>query len=119
MKVWGLIPQMGTHQSAPISLRRDPEAYPLVPRWLLIIADIPLFVLLCFLIHRVSSPVVSWVAVEPSGTGLPSTLGSRGSIGAEPPSRASASGAPKYIASREYLYIHHTRVRVSPNHQNS
>jgi hypothetical protein len=35
------------------------------------------------------TPVVSLVAVEPSGTGLPSTLGSRGSIGAEPSYRAS------------------------------
>jgi len=43
LKVWGLIPQMGTRQSAPISPGRDPEAYPLVPRWLLIIADINLF----------------------------------------------------------------------------
>jgi hypothetical protein len=40
------------------------------------------------------------VAVEPSGKRLPSTFGSRGSIGAEPPSRASVSGAPKVIASR-------------------
>jgi len=51
--------------------------------------------------HRdIHIPMGSLTAVEPSGTGLPSTLGSRGSIGAEPPSRASASGALSIIASR-------------------
>jgi hypothetical protein len=51
--------------------------------------------------HRVLDiPMVSLVAVGPSGTVLLSILGSRGSIEAEPPSRASVSGAPKVIASR-------------------
>ena len=68
------------------------------------------------MIHRVFSPVASrdfhlphrdlgismgsWVAVEPSGMGLPSMLGSPKPFWAEPSYRASASGAPKVIASR-------------------
>jgi hypothetical protein len=94
-------------------LKGDVAQLPLVPRWLLIVIDINLFVLLCFLIHRVFSPVASrdfhlpqrdlgismgsLVAVEPSGTSM---LGSPKPFWAEPSSRASVSGAPKVIASR-------------------
>ena len=67
---------------------------PLVPRWSLFVIGINLFVLLCFLTHRdvIASlwssrdfhlpqrdhgiSMGSLVAVEPSGTGLPSMLGS-------------------------------------------
>jgi hypothetical protein len=38
----------------------------------------------------------SWVAVEPSGTGPPSMLGTPKPFWAEPSSRASVSGAPHY-----------------------
>jgi hypothetical protein len=44
--------------------------------------------------------VVSWVAVEPSGKGLPSRLKTSKPLWAEPSCRASVSGAPKVIASR-------------------
>jgi len=51
--------------------------------------------------HRVlDTPVVSWMAVEPSGMVLPSTLGSRGSRWGLCPNRASVSGALSIIASR-------------------
>jgi hypothetical protein len=91
---------------------------PLVPRWLLIIADINLLVLLCFLIHRdviaslwssgdfhlshgdMDIPMGSLVAVEPSGMGLPSMLKNQKPFRAEPSYRASASGALSIIASR-------------------
>jgi len=68
------------------------------------------------LIHRVFSPVASrdfhlpqrdlgismgsLVAVEPSGMGLPSRVETPKPFWAEPSYRASASGAPKVIASR-------------------
>ncbi len=42
----------------------------------------------------------SWVAVEPSGMGLPSILKISKPFWAEPSYRASVSGAPKVIASR-------------------
>jgi hypothetical protein len=51
--------------------------------------------------HRdMDIPMGSWVAVEPSGTGLPSRLKNPKPFWAEPSYRASASGAPKVIASR-------------------
>ena len=75
-------------------------ASPLVPRWSLIVIDILLFVLLCFLIHRVFSPVASgdfhlphrdlgismgsWVAVEPSGKGSHLCLRTRSPSGQSP-----------------------------------
>ena len=68
------------------------------------------------MIHRVFSPVASrgfhlphrdlgismgsWVAVEPSGMGLPSMLKNPKPFWAEPSYRASASGALGIIASR-------------------
>ncbi|MDT7894750.1 MAG: hypothetical protein RQ855_00945 [Desulfurococcales archaeon] len=88
---------------------------PLVPRWLLILICL---VLLCFLTHRDAKASLwssrdfhlpqrdlgismgSWVAVEPSGTGLPSMLETPKPLWAAPSYRASVSGAPKVIASR-------------------
>jgi hypothetical protein len=74
--------------------------------------------------------VVSLVAVEPSGKRLPSTFGSRGSIGAEPSSRAWVSGALNIIAprglstprySRDYHLIINTimdwMLKPKPRHQ--
>jgi hypothetical protein len=98
----------------PISLK------PLVPRWLLIAIDINLFWIVLLLDPQgcYSIPVViggfhlphrdlgismgSWVAVEPSGMGLPSTLGSPKPFWAEPSYRASVSGALGIIASRGF-----------------
>jgi len=85
------------------------------------------------LIHRVFSPVASrgfhlphrdlgismgsLVAVEPSGTGLPSRLGSLKPFWAEPSYRALASGAPKVIASRGLSTPRYSRDVTSSSKQ--
>ena len=85
------------------------------------------------MIHRVFSPVASgdfhlphrdlgismgsWVAVEPSGMGLPSILKTLKPFWAEPSYRASVSGAPKVIASRGLSTPRYSRDIASSSKQ--
>ena len=85
------------------------------------------------MIHRVFSPVASrdfhlphrdmgipmgsWVAVEPSGMGLPSMLKNPKPFWAEPSYRASVSGAPKVIASRGLSTPRYSRDIASSSKQ--
>jgi len=101
----------------------------------LIVIDINLFVLLCFSIHRdaiaslwlsrdfhlphrdLGISMGSWVAVEPSGMGLPSMLGSPKPFWAEPSYRASVSGALSIIASRGFSTPRSSRNIASSSKQ--
>jgi hypothetical protein len=85
------------------------------------------------LIHRVFSPVASgdfhlphrdlgismgsWVAVEPSGMGLPSMLKNPKPFWAEPSYRASVSGALGIIASRGLSTPRYSRDIASSSKQ--
>jgi len=77
--------------------------YRLSLRWLLIVAGILLFWVALLLDPQSFDPVVSWVAVEPSGTGLPS--------------RASVLDAPKVIASRDLCTPRYSRDITSSSKQ--
>ena len=85
------------------------------------------------MIHRVFSPVASrdfhlphrdlgismgsWVAVEPSGMGLPSMLKNPKPFWAEPSYRASVSGALGIIASRGFSTPRSSRDITSSSKQ--
>jgi len=85
------------------------------------------------LIHRISSPAASgdfhlphrdlgismgsWVAVEPSGMGLPSILKNPKPFWAEPSHRASVSGALSIIASRGLSTPRYSRDITSSSKQ--
>jgi hypothetical protein len=60
----------------------------------------------------------SWVAVEPSGKGLPSIIETPKPFWVEPSYRASVSGALSIIASRGF-FPHSGLAGISPHHQNN
>jgi hypothetical protein len=62
-------------------------------------------------------PMGSWVAVEPSGMGLPSRIETPKPFWAEPSYRASASGALSIIASRGLSTPRYSRDITSSSKQ--
>jgi hypothetical protein len=57
----------------------------------------------------------SWVAVEPSGKGLPSMLETSKPFWAVPSCRASVSGALSIIALKDIIYPAHLNIASSSN----